>query len=199
MCSQNEFNSVLRYIKSPTAKDFEECAFEHLFEPNLCPKIGVNAEILKDYVLANNYALNIIRTDEGGVTGSEDENRTVLQLLSLNEGDFTGFDWSYIPERLSRFNYSYPIVHKPYVAVIQNPAANYVDILHMPGEIPLCVAAAVFLIVLWTLRRKRLRLMFPIIYRKGIMLNWEFYNLIFAIILSYFTGITVENMILARN
>lgn len=193
--NQTEGKILLRYIKELNPPNFEKCAFEHFFEPNLCPKPGINAEILKDYVRINNYSLKIIKSLGGGLTGGEEENRTTLRLLALNEGDFTAFDWSFIPERIGRFNYSFPILHKEFVAVIKNPAMNYVDLLRMPRELPLAIAAAVFFMVIWALRRKNLRLMFPIIYKPGIMLNWEIYNLIFSIILSYFTGITVEIMI----
>lgn len=186
---------LLRYIKELNPPNFFNCAFKHLFEPNLCPMPGINAEMLKDYVGINNYSLEIIPSLSGGLTGGEEENETTLRYLSLNKGDFTAFDWSYIPERVDNFGYSFPIVHKHFLAVIKNPALNYVDILQMPRELPLGVTAAVFFLAIWALRRKRLRLLFPIVYKPGIMFNWEFYNLMFSIILSYFTGITVEIMI----
>lgn len=195
MSSDKQSKNAIRFAQHANPFYFEECALKHIFEPSLCPKPGISAEMLKDYVLANNYPLEIIPASDAGVTGGEEENRTVLRLLALNESDFSGFDWTYLPERLIRADHSYPIVQKQYIAVVQNPAMSYVDILNMPGEVPLCVAAAAFLALVWVLRKKRLRLTFPLIYAKGIMLNWEVYNLIFGIILSYFTGITVKILI----
>lgn len=50
-----------------------------------------------------------------------------------------------------------------------------------------------FLVFLWILRKRFLRLKFPI-YGKAISLNWQIYNIIFGIILSYFTGIIAINL-----
>lgn len=80
----------------------------------------------------------------------------------------------YIPERVSRFPYSFPITEHQFVAVIKNPAANYVDILNMPEETPLCLTAVAFLIFLWALRKRRLRQQFPV-YRKEAVFNWQIY------------------------
>lgn len=63
----------------------------------------------------------------------------------------------------------------------------------MPGEIGLCLSTFVFFVFLWILRQKKLRLKFPI-YGKIASLNWNFFYIIFGIILSYFTGIMAINI-----
>lgn len=88
-------NKMLRFSTANWPLDFEECANEHLLEENLCPNPGAKAEILKDYVTANNYRLRFIPSLSGGITGGEEENRTTLRLLALREIDFAGFDFTY--------------------------------------------------------------------------------------------------------
>lgn len=88
-------NKHLRFAFADAAFYFEECAHENLFNINLCPHPGVTAEILRDYVKANNYGLSILRSHAFGTDGGEKENGTTLRLLALNEIDFTGFDLRY--------------------------------------------------------------------------------------------------------
>lgn len=99
----------------------------------------------------------------------------------------------YVPERLSKFGHPFPISTKEMVAVIQNPAqSNYEDILYMPGEIPLCLVSIFFFVFTWVLRKKQLRIKFPF-YRPVALFNWQFYNIIFGIVIGYLTGIISIN------
>lgn len=187
-------NGNFRFAHANWPADFEECANENLFETHLCPDPGIDAEILRDYTIANNFTFNLISSYDFGIAGSDDENRSVMQLLASNKIDFTGFDWSFIHQRLSKFGYSFPISTVQLVAVVQNPAgSSYIDILHMHGEVGLCVATLISLIILFGLRISRLGANFWL-FEKFLIFNWEFFQVIFGIILTYFTGIIAINM-----
>lgn len=109
-------------------------------------------------------------------------------MLKLLEGI------QYISERLSTFAHSFPITTSRLTAVVQNPAnSSYTDILFMPKEAALCASTFLFFVLLWVLQKKQLTYKFPI-YRKITYFNWQFYNIIFGIILSYFTAIIAINI-----
>ncbi len=95
MVNQIVGNKALRFSSANWELDFDKCANEHLLDIHLCRNPGITAEILRDYVTTNNYALKIIPTDQLGINGGEEENRTTMQLLALDEIDFTGFESTY--------------------------------------------------------------------------------------------------------
>ncbi len=106
MVNHNVANKVLRFSSGNVQLEFEKCANEHLLDTHLCPNPGISAEILRDYVTTNNYALKVIPTEQFGITGGEEENRTTLRLLALDETDFTGFDFTYrIPSNSFAYNF----------------------------------------------------------------------------------------------
>lgn len=87
-------NRLLRFSDANFAGNFEECANEHLLDKNLCPNPGLTAEILRDYMTANNYPLDFIPSSQFGIDGTG-ENGSTMQFLALGKTDFAGFAWTY--------------------------------------------------------------------------------------------------------